>query len=461
MILSLWKKIKFEEIPIILKQLVFSYFTQGVWYLSSLLTIALITRSMSVENYGVFVILKGFGEFTAYVAGMGLGAYMSRELPNQTPMEQSKILNYCLKNELKFFFVLSIFVAVFAWPFSKVFNIEGYSLHLILFVSGFGFWLVFNEIGRFHAYAKRIRTSASLLAGGKVLFALIIGILFLNFNGKLSITVICGATISGFIIMTAISLSTLPKEFFSIPISVKSDDSLIKVLFTNKYFLLIEFSSLLFLLMDRFWLTSWHGPQTAGSYVYAMSWIILISRFSTNIYEVSYPYFAEYFKKRDRVRTIKSFVFSVGTGIFLILIGCAILFAFSPWLINLVSGKEYLVSIPLIRGLIFIPVLLLVNALGIHILILLKAEKVVGLTLFFFVFIKLLLSFLLIPTWKADGAVWVNNLAYILLSIVWVVETIYFLRLKSQSFRNIFDKLMLKDRTKTLFEEKNNFKSDD
>ena len=440
---KVWEKLKFDDLKIIGSQTLFTYGSRVIHYLCQLGTLALITRGMSIENYGVLSVLRSVGEVVACVGGMGLSFFLSREIPGQSEEEQVKTLKYCLKHEISLFFILALFLVILSKVLTEFLNIKGFELALVILLIANLFWLINTEVYRFQEYRKFIRLSVSLTMLERVFFLAFIAVFFILMKETLEVTIVAIATLGAFFLMTLVCGKTLPSSFWTV--RDKDQTPFHQAFFKARHYMVIDVILILSLHIDRYFLTVFHSPEEAGTYVYAMAWIMLLSRLSIVVFNVTYPYLAEYFKKRDYKRALKSFLISSGIGSFLIIGGGVGLFVFCPFLVKWVSGVDYLVVIPFIRGLILIPLFRLIGVICQNLLNLINLEKFIAYGLLSFLIVKMVLCVILIPSLKEEGAVWANNLSYLLACIFWIGGTFYFLRKKSVRFRILMERMYYRE----------------
>ena len=407
-----------KEYKTIAKQIGGSYIIQIVSIMISFFYFSVVTRFLSVEEYGilsliltVIVILTGINSF-------GIIEYLVKEFAGKTLEYKRKLIKTFVPFTTYLGIFLILIVGLFLKNFLKLFSLEQYYSYFLAGLIICILKILSRPILGILSSEKKIITNRIMTMVIENLWMLIVIIMGFVFS-KLNLNIIINTQLITIGIVTLIGglwfLIIYKINYFAIN---KLNKNKIKSMFKFTLPLIpLVIAQWLITTADRFIIKYYHTAGDVGNYTYVYSMLSFAFLFVSLIILVIYPYLAEAFNKKN----IQKYNFMFNTGIkYSYMLLLPLLFGFlalSKEFITLISGNQFLISVPLIPILLFFPVFQLANAHLQRVLILNNKTKEIFWIYTTGVIINLVLNFILIPKYIIKGAAIATIISYIIMTI--------------------------------------------
>ena len=398
-------------------QIGFSYFILGLQMVSSPIIVALLTRILGAEKYGVYVLFSVFSSLALWLIQPGLSQYLVAKLPSYEKRRWPQIFFSLLCFEL---ILASIIVLIFYLsPLSSAFlefnKLGAYS-------ALFGVVLTITLLGTLATMLDYYyRAKQSINVAGFMEFVRLRGwafpliALFFMF-GKFGLMEVFAiwAGITFFIILTYMWL--LRKELLRFMRSKWLDLEIIKpALAFGIPIIPSNIFTVLLIANDRYILNYYHSSSVVGIYSVAYSVLGILLSIALSAGQVILPYFAEaHAKDKKQYKTLLNA--SLKYGLMLVIPGIVGAVALRSELVTLIAGPKYLAASQVIIVLMLYPVFALLMNIGNNSLLVKGETRYVAFQYLIGLVINFGLNIFLVPRYGMYGAAFSLVFSYFIMA---------------------------------------------
>jgi O-antigen/teichoic acid export membrane protein len=403
-------------------QIGFSFFILALTLVFAPLLTFILTRTLSVAEYGVYSLLVVTVDVLIYVLSLGIGEYILTKFPGKSHQEQSKLLFSLL-------FFVSILVILFSailiftpagdiatsyikigeykTPFIISLAIVFFSIHLLFFSTYF----TANhkiEIGNINVFSSQ-----------KAWVILLLG--FILISNSLNITAIMLLWLSCLVIIVLANYIYFFKAAGKIEKASISFIELKKVLAFSLPLVFFAVGVHIMEIGDRYVLSYYFNTSYVGMYSLGYSLVSLIFGFSLVVLNVLQPYFSKAWNETSAAGTKEYHVLMNMTLKYILLLALPMTvgtFVLRYELVTLISGVKYIPIISVIPYLILFPLFAIFMNVFYRRLLLLNKTKLIGLIYLFGGGLNLILNFILIPKFNMYGAAVATTFSYFVMFLI-------------------------------------------
>lgn len=391
-------------------ELVFSVTAKNIYLVSSGNLVSIIagfifnpfilTRTLSVSDYGVFAALSSFililSDFTEFGFGAGLSNFIPPLLKANKFGEVNKIIKTTFIIQLGLALTIGLLIIIFSQSISQLLFGNTYQIYVRLVgwssVGVIGYMLFNFSVSQFVAKEafNKVFSIQSLQAVIKVIFSLLyLLIATLNIRSILAI----------FILAPIVTVILIASKFIQEAIKEKGRYSVKKLLSFNIFLALNKLFVVLFSRLDILMLTALSSTYEAGLYSIASRVAFIYPLIGGSVGTVFGPKYAKLTLNEALSFTKKSMLI-----ILLLIVSLLVLILISPVLIPFVFTSSYTNSVPVLQILLLgtIPFLLAIptnNLLTYS----LKKPHILAVSSFVQLFIVLIFNYIFIPKYGAFG----------------------------------------------------------
>jgi O-antigen/teichoic acid export membrane protein len=396
-------------------------------YVLSFLSTILITKNLSVADYGTYSFLGSVASLVFTFFTLGLAQYNSKIIPGRDIKTRYEILG----NSLFFEFFASV-LGIIVISFIMYKKINKNTVYLV-FIIRLLFGIFNNEFLRYFGYEKKIiqKTIIGFIDGKLWVFLFVIYLLFdnvVNINAIFSIQCI-NSIITLFLCFFLLS----PKFFFK---NFKYNYAFLKS--HIKYsvpFVFVDLGMYMLEMSVRYILTFSGSMLSLGLFSFAYNWTIIIFRFSMLFIYILQPYIsnAYYSSSLDKAYFIKFYQFqkiAIKYSIYILLFALAYFIIFFDTLILLIGKSDYLQTRTAVILLAPLSIFMCISYF-IQIIILLAGKSYkIPLCYFFMAGINILFNIIFIPKYGYNAAAVINSVSYFFLMIMLIFISPKIIKLK-------------------------------
>ncbi len=405
------KDISREKFSKITKQVGFNYATIIAQILLAPVLVALLTRTLSVSEYGVYSLLMVFVFFSVSFFELGLSQFIITKLSGQEELERIKAFFSIAKFEAIFIAaaLLIFLLSPLGDYFLKINRLASYGTELKICAAIVFAATMLRLFNSFFKAIKRINTANFLDMFFNKGWALILLAAFLLL-GRFTLKTVFQIWLAGAAIAFAAAIWLLRKEirqymkmnakFHLVKKSLRFSIPLILVIIAN-WFLAMS---------NRYILNFYTTTAVVGIFTVAYSLMGVVTTFSTTISQVIQPYFTEAFMKKEKQDVLINT--SLKYGLMLVLPATVAGVVWREQIILLISGSRYLPAAPLMPALALYPLFALIAFIFYQVLIAAEKTKYVGLMHLIGAILSVALNFMLIPVLGMMGAAIGTVLSY-------------------------------------------------
>lgn len=405
----------------ILKQLIFSYFINAVVFVINPLGTMLLSRSLSIADFGVYALFLSWWNVGMHFGSFGLSSFMQNYLPGRALSEQQKIVGGLFQFVffVMFFFGLLSFLFigenVMAWL-----NLSHYFRTSLLvagaiIVSGIAtlphMWL---------AVLEKLNVANALYGLNSTLW-IILSAFEVVFTGHLVLWHVVLYWIVGALSQFVISLLQLKgsalhllKSIFSFPeYSVIQQGLLFGV-----PLLPVAASQWVMTSVDRALLVYFVGQESVGLYSLVYGLVGIVASFSSLVITIFYPYVAKAWNTKNHAQYSLLWNAALKYILLIVLPGLVAVSVLPKELIMVLGGIKFVSAVPVIKYLILFPFLLSV-ILTFQMALLVRGKSLfVGLVYFCCFILNAVMTWFAVPVFGIAGAAGSTVVSY---SVVFLV----------------------------------------
>jgi len=395
------------------------YFFQIFAIIIGFFIFPLLTRYLTIEDYGIYSLLIITINLTTSILSLGLNNFIQRDLTGKTDTYKKNKFSIINSFYLVNIVILSILFLIFLLINKKI-NIINEILAIYLFFS----IIIIYYSNIFIAYInsqlkiKKASIHAHLLIEGWYVPIILLGIILNNLNVNLI-----------FLLKSLTSLSV----FILIILSIKKIKRLFKFNLDKVYlkkaliygfpFIPIIIAQSIITASDRYFIKILSTNINLGYYAYMYTLVAFIATMGSQINNVLKHYLIEAKNKKQKQRV--NFLFNASLKYSLLLTIPAIvgLYVLKTEIITAISGPKYLAAIYILPILMFFPLFRIINLNLQNILILKKNTKKISNIYLSGTITNILLNFLLIPQYGILGAAIATTATYAIMTILFIKAT--------------------------------------
>lgn len=408
----------------ILKQFSVSYFFVLLSFVSSPILIFLLTRTLSVEEYGIYAILAASISFLHSFFLLGFPYYIRTKIPGLPEKKKLQSIFSIFIFEAVF---LTIVLAVVALtPLKDIFlnllkiPVYGTEFIISLFIIGISILFTINE---YFMRAERRIESASLINYTNTSIWVFLLLIFFFFTGTFNLLTVLSIWAIGVSLSFILSFFYLRKEITAF---IKRSFSISKLLLKQAIFFslpLIPFtiSSWIITVSDRYMINYYMDASNTGIYSLAYSLTTILLTFSGVISNVLYPYISKSWNEKKNHHIL--FNAMLKYNLIILFPGMVGLFILRSQIISLVSGTRYLIGAPSIAILIPYPLFAAISMIYTNQLLLRNRTKLIATINIIAAGLNIILNMVLIPSHGIAGAAMATVISYLFLFIILFILT--------------------------------------
>ncbi|MBW2989047.1 polysaccharide biosynthesis C-terminal domain-containing protein [Candidatus Woesearchaeota archaeon] len=417
------------------RQTMFSYLNTFISTLLAPVLILVLTRTLSVEDFGVYSLFVVTITMLTIFLEMALSQYILTRLPGMD--YKDKITHFFSLYFSEFFILAGIVAVVLLWlekPILDILGVSAYKPEFRLIIAlVFLITLMRLSSANFRAN-KRIELANMLIIIRQCLWIILLLLTFLAAK-KFTLFDVFKLWLFGVVITFALHVFFFRKDLMRFWKIHRLDLHI----FRNAFFFsmpLIPFllGTWTMTAADRYILNYYFGSALVGFYTLAYSLASFISTLGTIVPVTLYPYIAEAWNRKEDYNLL--FNISAKWGFILVFPAMVGLFFLRKQIITLISGVEYLQSVPVLSILIFFPFFLFLNFIFGRFLLIQGKTKRIGAIYVAGALINIALNFMLIPPLRMYGAAIATVASY-----VCVFFMLYFSSKKKISFNYSYLKI--------------------
>ena len=399
----------------ILRQLLFSYFINALVFLIAPLSTFVLSRGMSIADFGVFSLLFIYWNLGLHGFAFGFNHFIQSYLPGRSKSEQEIVVG----NSFGFVFWLSVVGGVLWFFFGRFFlswlNVVvsfwvSLGLFLAIFVAALAVipyaWLIAREEVGFSNVLYAINSSLWIL----------LACVFFWFFHRIDVLLVVVFWIVG-----------AGVQFFSSVVKLGWDAKVFvqgvfhcPIISRRQWWFslpLIPLGLLQWLLtgVDRSFLSHFFGSEAVGLYALGYALVGLVVSFGNFVSLVFYPYIAKAWNRNDLVQFYRLVNAALKYNLMMVIPAVVGVFVLRDALVVLIGGGKFLVASSVVPFLFFFPVFACLLLVVQNVLLVQGRSGSVGLVYAVAVIVNFFLNRALIPVFgmKAAGVVTVVTYAFL------------------------------------------------
>ena len=396
----------------ILKSFGIVFFLNILEYLISPFSTMVITKALSVSDYGSYSLLISMSGLIFSFFTLGLSQYNCKIVPGRDIDEQYDILGQSILYELLSALIgVSILCFVFNQKLNNTYLLMFFAIKTLLSI-------IINEIIRFFGYQKKNVTKSviSFLDSRGWFFI----ILILAFLKKITITnILLIQLINSLIVLLTISFFIDKKNFFChLRINKTFATNVLKISIS---FVFIDVGMYLLEMASRYILTIQASMESVGLFSFAYSWISILFKFSMLVVYLLQPYFSEAFYKskesQDYFERYKKYTkIAFKYSVLLIICAISLLFFYYEQIVSIIGKTDYFITYNAFKALMLLPLFMLLAYFFQIILLLAGKEKLFPICYLIMGIFNIVLNIIFIKWLDYVGAAIVCTICYAILS---------------------------------------------
>ncbi len=398
-------------------------FTFLIFIFSPVLTF-LLTRTLSVTEYGIFSILSATITVLTTLLVFGLPFFVVTKLSGYKHVQKVKAIISIFVFE---FIILVVITAFLFIPWIQ--NIILYYLKIPGYRFEFQLSLLIMFVGTLFALAASYLAANRKLEIQSFVFFLrtclwrILLILVFFFFGNFTLKHVFYLWFIGMIITFIVLLMYLKKDiaFFFTKIKSISYGIFKKSIVFSLPLLLFFTSGLVISLADKYMINFFNGPELTGIYSLSYALVSMILSFSGVISGVLYPHLAKAWNEKKEHNIL--FNAMLKYNLIMVLPAMVGLFVLRNQIITLISGPEYLLAAPAISILIAFPLFAALITILTNNLMLRDKTRMIGYVYTGGAVLNIILNLFLIPKLGINGAAIATISSYLFMYIVFHFAT--------------------------------------
>lgn len=395
------------------KQIAFTFFTNVVILICSPIKVFLLTRSLSIEDYGELSLLIVTVNLFSYLLTFGLDQFIIGQLPlRKDKEEQNYLKSIFLFSSIASFVLIGMFL-VYSLQKHNVYSDNFLLLSLLTIVSLYSFLTIQYLYSRGQLYRYNV-----LILLKNVPWILLLGVFYfwnnLTTEKTLYLWLIC---LSAVAVLGSVQLKD--REIFKASLDVKKIGEALRYSIPLFPFLV---GPLLMISFDRYIIAHYFSTTEVALYVVAYMIIEAVSAAITAISTTIFPHFVKAWGKDEYENTHNDPLVLQNVSLTLSLVfffPCAVVLLFvGKEIILLIAGPAYLAAARVIQMLSILPLFKIFLMVLQQELMVRSKTLVICKAYVIGIICNLILNFILVPKFGLYGAAMANISAYILIFIL-------------------------------------------
>lgn len=407
-----------EQYHRITKQLAYSYISNILIFLFGFLSVYFLTRYLTIEEYGAYVIISVTVEIVVVMLDLGFTQYLVTNISAMNYKHKIESLFSLMGFEIFLFILLNIIY--FSTPIHdyilNLLKLENYSLEFNIAIGIIILALLIRVYVSYYAANKRLELQSLIVFLLRALWVIfiILFVFLLNFLNLFSAVLLW---FLGILITLIITFFYSKKEFIDFIKIHKLNLSPIKkgVIF-GMPLILYNIGTYVIVMADRYILNYYTTLSLVGIYALAYSICSMITSFGTTISVIIYPYIAEAWHG-DKDHNLLSNV-SLKYTLMLVIPAAIGIYVLREPIITLISGVNYINSAKIIPFLMWFPILSVIVFILYQNLLVRGKTLQIGLLYIIGGILNILLNIILIPYYGLYGAAITTVISYLFLLIL-------------------------------------------
>ena len=392
----------------------------GVSYLFTILTfglspllVFLLTRTLSVEEYGIYSILSGTISILVFTLMLSLNTYITTKFPGHNLKNKITAFFSILYFELIFlgimlFLLLLPIVQHFILLFLKL-EEHRFAFQFSLFIAVID--ILFIIVTAYLIAERKIELQSILSFINKGLWIVLLFFSWIIFNG-FNLSTVLFLWLTGLIISLALTLFYLKSEiFFFLKYIKQINKKRIKEAVSFSLPLVpVSICVFLITISDIYTINYFKDAAAVGIYTLAYSLVSIILGFSGIINKVIYPYITKKWNEKNDCKLLFNALLKY--TLIIVIPATVGLFVLREQIITMVSGPKYLSGSLTLTILLLFPLIVSLNNVYNNNLLLREKTKLLAVIYLGAVFINLGLNVLLVPRYGISGAAIATVISY-------------------------------------------------
>ncbi|XDZ64559.1 oligosaccharide flippase family protein [Alphaproteobacteria bacterium LSUCC0396] len=389
------------------RQIILSYLPRFINLLVVPVQMALLTKNLSVESYGIWNMLLSSGFAASMIFSLGLQKVLSIKVPGRSLYIQLSFFKAVLVAESLAYIALSILFLALCLPWVvPALNIEGYDGAVVAILLAFLVNLIYNEFGRLFNYQKRIEIRLLIGCFEKILE---LGLIYaaISWIGKADLNQLSLVYIVLYLILLLANIFFFRgfKVFFKVRLRFPVIKS---ALMFGAPLILSDVAWKLIQNFDFYMLSAFDRQTELGLYAFMSRLINYIYLAAAPIIWVVYPYLVESFHKEGnqiggQARYLLSAQLKYSTLFLLAAMGGVLINL--EWLVDLLANEAYSQNVTAYLMFAPYPVLVTLIFLGQQVLLLDKKNRYVFISYAVGLLVNIGGNLVLIPALGIIGAI--------------------------------------------------------
>ena len=407
-----------KKYGIIARQIGISYFFMTLSFILGPVLIFLLTRNLSVAEYGVYSIFSVTIAILSTFLTLSLNGFIITKLPGQDYYKKVKSMASILFFELIFLVILFSFL--FMPPINKrillLLKIGGYWFEfqlvlIIIFVSLIYYLLVYYLTAK-----KKIELQSFLSFIYNYLWMIVLIVFFFIFK-KLNLRIIFWLWLARLIFSFIILMRYIKKDasFFFKKVKKVSPKIIKKALVFSLPLVPVSASGWAITFADRYMINYLKNPALTGIYSLAYSLAMMILSVSMIISSVLHPYISKAWSDEKGHQIL--FNAMLKYNLMIIFPASVGLFVLRKQIITLISGTEYLLGSASVAILVFFPLFAFLTDLYSKNLALRDKTKLMALIYISGGLLNIILNYFLIIAYGINGAAISTTISYLFIIV--------------------------------------------
>lgn len=399
------------------KQVSISYFFSFLTIAFQPLLIALLTRTLSIEGYGIYSLLFVTVSLLSVFFRFGFVQYITSKIPGLNEEDRVRSIISLLAFSSFLLLIAGGLLYLFRGPIISILGIKDYSslwilsLFIILFVA------LCDQISSYILSIKKIFLSSFL--GFLIKCSWIIALFAVFFTvGSFSLNTVFILWLAGVLLSVLLTIFFIRHEFFYFFRYIKriDFDRLKSALrFSLPLIFVISFSMII-ALSDRYVINIFLGKSGVAIYSLAYGIVAIIVSIPAIFQEVIQPYFAE----KWNLKKNPSLYFNVLIKYSLMIVFPAIIgmFVLRNEIVSLISGPKYLAAAPIMAILLLFPLFAILIEIFNKTMFLRDMIKHTAAIYFAAAVLNIVLNFIFIPVIGITAAAYSTVVSYFLVLVI-------------------------------------------
>lgn len=403
----------------ITRQIVFSYFVRVLIFIFTPLLAVLLTRNLSVEQYGIYSLLSIIVLVSATLLDLGLFQFIMTKLSGAKI--RARTVSFFSIVVFDVAFIIAVLLVFTLTPLEKIFL---YSLNLSAYAAEFRICLLivfFSVIVKLYtsylAADKRLELANFYEFISSSFWAVILLFAFLLFK-RLDLQIVLYSWLLGFLISILLYLISTRKDLaYFIKSRTGFDRNAVKkALRFSMPLVVVHVGGWLLTVVDRFALNNYWGAESVGLYSLPYSLLSITYIFAATTANIIYPYFAEAWHKKANHGIL--FNASLKYGLIVLIPSLLLFLALKTQIITLISGQKYIQSADIVPWLALVPFLSFLVYLIYQFSITSDRTKAAGVIYVLGLLLNITLNILLVPKYSFYGSAVAAIASYLLILVI-------------------------------------------